>query len=170
MKLAEIVGKLLLEGQSSLAVAESCTGGALASAITDVPGSSHYFERGVVAYSNLSKMELLGVQKETLEEFGAVSEETAKEMAEGIRKAAGTTYGLSVTGIAGPAGGTKEKPVGTVYIGLATPKATEVQHFCFPRDRMEFKRLVTETALDLLRTCLKSPSPLVGEGWSEGKK
>lgn len=150
--LAKVVGELLLQQKATLSLAESCTGGAMATAITDISGSSEYFERGVVVYSNRSKTELLGVKKETLEKFGAVSEKTAKEMAEGIRKVANTTYSLSVTGIAGPTGGAfDEKPVGTVYIALATPKSTEVKQYCFQRERLEFKQLVTATALNWLR-------------------
>ncbi len=152
--LAKVIGELLLRKKATLSLAESCTGGAIATAITDVSGASRYFERGVVVYSNRSKSELLGVSKETLEKWGAVSEEIAKAMADGIRKSAKTTYGLSVTGIAGPTGGTKEKPVGTVYIGLATPKSTVVKQFCFQRDRLEFKQLVTATALNILRQTL----------------
>lgn len=149
MKIA--IGKLLQKRRATLSVAESCTGGRIADTITDVAGASRYFERGIVAYSDESKIELLGVRAATIKKFGAVSEAVAKEMAEGVRKMSRTTYGLAVTGIAGPTGGTKEKPVGTVYIALALPKQTEVKHFCFARDRLEFKKLVTATALDWLR-------------------
>lgn len=149
--LPQTVGELLKSRRETLSIAESCTGGAIADAITNVSGSSHYFERGVVAYSNRSKIETLGVRTKTLEKFGSVSSAVVKEMASGVRKISGTTYGLAVTGIAGPTGGSKEKPVGTVFIALATPKKTEVQHFCFERDRVEFKQLVTATALNWLR-------------------
>lgn len=137
-----------------VAVAESCTGGAIANAITDVAGASNYFLCGVVAYSNRSKKDFLGVKEATLKKFGAVSEQVAAEMAKGIRKKSGATYGISVTGIAGPTGGTKAKPVGTVYIALAGPKKTEARHFCFQCDRLEFKRMVVKTALDWLRRVL----------------
>ncbi|MBI5298769.1 MAG: CinA family protein [Deltaproteobacteria bacterium] len=132
-------------------VAESCTGGAIANAITDVAGASKYFKCGIVAYSNEAKIRLLGVSKNTLKKFGAVSGEVAKEMAEGMRKHFKTTRALAVTGIAGPTGGTKEKPVGTVYIALATAAKTEVKHFCFAGGRIPFKKIVTATALRWLR-------------------
>lgn len=151
MKSAKVVGKLLLKKKATLATAESCTGGALASLITDVSGASRYFERGVVTYSNRSKIDLLGVKAKTIQKFGAVSAEVARELAEGVRNRAGTTYGLSVTGIAGPSGGTKEKPVGTVYVALATSKSTEVKHFHFKSGRLRFKQLVITTALTMLR-------------------
>lgn len=113
------VSELLTERGETLAVAESCTGGLLASSITDVPGSSEYFDRGVVSYSNRAKQDLLGVSRESLDAHGAVSEPVAVEMARGIRDTAGTTWGVSTTGIAGPGGGTPEKPVGTVFVGVA---------------------------------------------------
>ncbi|MDO8527977.1 MAG: CinA family protein [Deltaproteobacteria bacterium] len=154
MKTSNMVGELLLERKETLSTAESCTGGALANAITNIPGASGYFEQGVVTYSNRSKVDLLGVKEATLKKFGAVSEQVAKEMAEGMRKKSGTTYALAVTGIAGPSGGTKEKPVGTVYIALATPQKTEVKSFCFSHSRLEFKQLVVEATLDWLRQVL----------------
>lgn len=149
--LEKVVGDLLKKNRATLSIAESCTGGLLADSITNVSGASKYFERGVVVYSNVSKNDLLGVREKTLKKFGAVSPEVAKEMADGIRKKAGTTYGLAVTGVAGPTGGTKKKPVGTIYIALATPKKVLVKHFCFARERREFKLLVKNTALDGLR-------------------
>ncbi len=152
--LSKVIGELLKKRKETLSVAESCTGGMVADTITNVSGASAYFERGVVVYSNPSKQDLLGVKEGTLKKFGAVSQEVAKEMAEGIRKMSKTTYGIAVTGIAGPTGGTKERPIGTVYIALATPKTTEVKHFCFERDRVEFKQLVSAIALDWLRKTL----------------
>lgn len=156
LKQSQAIGALLKNRHETLAVAESCTGGMLANAITDMPGASQYFDRGVVCYSNESKRDLLGVAEEIIVKYGAVSEATAKAMAEGVRKISKTTYGIGVSGIAGPGGCSEEKPVGTVYIALASPKGTEVQHHCFPRDRLEFKQIVAATALDWLRKELMS--------------
>ncbi len=146
-----VVGRLLVEKKATLAVAESCTGGNLAGLITDVPGSSRYFDRGVVTYSNRSKSELLQVPESVIKTFGAVSSETAAAMAKGIRKMAKTTYSLAITGIAGPEGGTLEKPVGTVYIALDSDLGVEGRELHFPTRRDWFKRLVAFAALDLLR-------------------
>ena len=143
-----------MRSKATVAVAESCTGGAIANAITNIAGASKYFKCGVVAYSNRSKKDLLGVKEATLKKFGAVSGETAAEMAKGILKKSGATYGIAVTGIAGPTGGTKEKPVGTVYIALAGPKKSEVKHFCFQCDRLEFKQKVVTTTLGWLKEIL----------------
>ena len=139
---AKSVGSLLRKKKQTLSLAESCTGGAIASSITDIPGASDYFERGVVVYSNRSKQDLLGVKAATLKKCGAVSGKTAREMAEGIRKKSKTTYSIAVTGIAGPASG------GIVYIAWATPTKTVVKHFCFPGTRVAFKKLVVTAALD----------------------
>lgn len=152
--LPQVVGGLLQKKGETLSMAESCTGGFIANWFTDIPGASGNFERGVVAYSNRSKQDLLGVEEETLNRFGAVSEQTAVEMAEGVCRISGSAYGLAVTGIAGPTGGTKEKPLGTVYIALSSPGKTEVRRYCFPRDRLEFKQLVSATAFDWLRRTL----------------
>lgn len=149
--LSQVVGELLVKTGETVAVAESCTGGLLASLITDVPGSSRYFMQGVVTYSNESKQKLLGVSQEVLKNHGAVSAETAMAMAEGLRKRAGTTYALSMTGIAGPDGGTAEKPVGTVHIALATPEGTQERKIFFPTSREWFKKITAYSALDLLR-------------------
>lgn len=124
-ELIEVVGKMLIEKNISVSCAESCTGGLFAGALTDIPGISSVFERGIVTYSNRAKMEELGVSEETLDKFGAVSPETACEMAEGLRKKTGSDMCISVTGIAGPDGGTREKPVGLVYIGIAYDGKTE---------------------------------------------
>lgn len=150
LELSQVVGTLLRQRQETIAIAESCTGGMIANVLTDIPGASQYFDRAVVAYSNESKRDLLGVQEATIRKFGAVSAETAQEMAQGVRRISRTTYGFGISGIAGPGGCSEEKPVGTVYIALATPVKTEVKHFCFHRDRLEFKRMVTATALDWL--------------------
>ena len=114
-----VVGNMLMSRNITIAAAESCTGGQFGAALTDVPGISAVFDRSLVTYSNQAKMDELGVKAETLEKYGAVSEQTAIEMAEGVRQKAGTDIGISVTGIAGPDGGTEEKPVGLVYIGLS---------------------------------------------------
>lgn len=120
--LASVVGQLLLNRQETIAVAESCTGGGIGQRLTAVPGSSGYFVGSVVAYANSVKVDLLGVQSETLDEAGSVSAAVAEQMAEGVRSQFGSTWGLSTTGIAGPGGGTPEKPVGLVYIGIAGPQ------------------------------------------------
>ena len=124
-ELIEVVGKLLIEKNISVSCADACTGGLFAGALTDIPGISAVFERGIVTYSNRAKMEELGVSAETLERFGAVSPETAVEMADGLQKKTGSDLCVSVTGIAGPGGGTEEKPVGLVYIGIAYNGKTE---------------------------------------------
>lgn len=152
--LPQVVGKLLLKKGESVAVAESCTGGFLSNELTNVPGASQYFERGVVAYSNRSKQEILGVKSATIKKFGTVSKECVKEMAQGIQKIGKATYGIGITGIAGPSGGTKEKQVGTVFIGIAAPKKTIAQEYHFDRDRYEFKQLSSAAALNMLRKIL----------------
>jgi competence/damage-inducible protein CinA-like protein len=149
--LPEVVGNLLKKASRKVAVAESCTGGLLASRITDVPGSSTYFERGVVVYSNLAKTQLLGVPAEIIEAHGAVSEPVANAMADSIRKIANVDFGISITGIAGPDGGTPEKPVGTVFIGLSDSNQTQVEKFSFPGNRDRIKFMSTQAALNLLR-------------------
>jgi nicotinamide-nucleotide amidase len=149
--LEAVVVRLLTERKQTLALGESCTGGYIANRITNVPGASEVFIIGLVTYSNESKQRLLGVRAETLAEHGAVSEATVREMAEGARLKSKTDYALAVTGIAGPGGGTEEKPVGTVFIALATPEKTVVQHHVFQFDRETFKFVTSQTALDLLR-------------------
>ena len=136
----------------TLATAESCTGGLLASRITDVPGASEVFSEGFVTYSNSAKTHILGVPAELIESHGAVSPEVARAMAEGAQKRAQANFALSLTGIAGPGGGTPEKPVGLVHIALARPNAeTLLLERRFPADRATFKQLATQSALDLLR-------------------
>ena len=145
------LGRLLVEKGQNVAVAESCTAGLLAGKITEVPGSSAWFERGVVTYSNRSKIELLGIPETVINEHGAVSAETAEAMADGIRKNADTDYGVAITGIAGPDGGTAEKPVGTVYIAVATREKVVSRQFRFTIDR-EINRLRSVyAALEMLR-------------------
>ncbi len=143
-------GILTQRGQT-VALAESCTGGLLAHRLTNVPGSSDFFLFSGVAYSNQAKMDVLGVSADTLKRHGAVHENTAAEMARGARLAGRATYGLSTTGIAGPSGGTREKPVGTVCIGLATSEKAFGRKFVFPSlDRETNKRAFAERALEVL--------------------
>src|SRR5438477_10826137 len=153
--LEEVVVRLLTERKHTLAIAESCTGGFLAHRITNVPGASVVFLAGFVTYSNEAKTEMLQIDPRLIAEHGAVSEEAARAMAEGAREKSNATFGLATTGIAGPGGGTKEKPVGTVFIALAAEKAsTKIQKRFFPDDRPTFKELTTQTALELLRRAL----------------
>jgi len=155
--LESVVGKLLLSKRLTLAVAESCTGGLIGDRITDFAGSSVYFKEGVVAYSNEAKVRILGVKEETLNEFGAVSRESALEMARGVKRISGTDIGLATTGIAGPTGGTARKPVGLVYIALAWPEmGVEIcKEFRFGGKRREIKESTAINALDILRKALK---------------
>jgi len=150
-----VVGELLRNAGATVAAAESCTGGLLAHRLTEVSGSSDYFLFSGVTYSNEAKVKVSGVQPETLADYGAVSIRTAEEMAEGVRKLTGADYGISTTGIAGPTGGTEEKPVGTVCIGLASRTGVEGRKFTFPFPRRSMnKRIFATTALDLLRRTL----------------
>lgn len=152
--LEEVVGELLKEKSLTLSVAESCTGGLISHLLTQVPGSSVYFERGIVAYSNRSKQELLGVKSGTLDKHGAVSSAVAREMANGIREKTGTDLGLSVTGIAGPEGGSIEKPVGLVYFGLASPKKSYGKSHRFIGSREAIKMKSALAGLNILRQYL----------------
>lgn len=145
-----LLAVLLTEKKRTLAVAESCTGGLVTDRLTDVPGSSAYLERGVVTYSNRAKVELLGVSEETLRRHGAVSEPTARAMAEGVRKMAAADVGLSVTGIAGPAGGSAEKPVGTVYVAVTNGERTVCRKYHSRWDRRRTKVIASEWALRIL--------------------
>jgi nicotinamide-nucleotide amidase len=147
----EVVGLKLALGGYTVAVAESCTGGLLAQRITEVPGSSKYFIEGVVTYANDAKTRTLGVEPMLLMEHGAVSAPVAEAMAEGVRKRAGTDFGLSITGIAGPGGGTEEKPVGTVFIALADDVKTEHRRLKLPGDRQLIRWRASQAALELLR-------------------
>ncbi len=147
----QVVGLRLAVGGFTLAVAESCTGGLIAERLTDVPGSSSYFLEGVVAYSNDAKIRSLGVPAELIEEHGAVSAQVAEAMAEGIKHRAEADFGLSVTGIAGPGGGSTEKPVGLVYIALADDAHTEHRKLMLPGDRQLIRWRASQAALDLLR-------------------
>ncbi|MFH0809590.1 MAG: CinA family nicotinamide mononucleotide deamidase-related protein [Pseudomonadota bacterium] len=149
--LAAVVGSLLREAGRTLAVAESCTGGLIGHLITEVAGSSKYFDRGLVTYSNRAKMELLGVPEDVPRSFGAVSAECAAAMASGLRERARSGLALSVTGIAGPGGGSEAKPVGTVWFGLADEQGTRTRVACFEGGRSEIKTAAAWTALDWLR-------------------
>lgn len=151
------VGRLLRERGATIAVAESCTGGLIASRITDVPGASDYLIAGVVAYANEAKMAILGVPEGILREHGAVSESCARAMAEGVRNRAGTDYAIATTGVAGPGGGTPEKPVGLVYIAVAGPDGTVCVSQMWPGTRDMFKQRVSQMALSLLRRQLLGP-------------
>lgn len=147
----DVVAKLLLRFSKTIAVAESCTGGLISNKLTNISGISEVFERGIISYSNKSKRELLGVKSSTLEKYGAVSGQTAKEMAMGVRELASSDIGISVTGIAGPGGATSEKPVGLVYIGYADSSKTYVKKCVFDGNRLEIKERSANAALHLVR-------------------
>ena len=149
--LEAVVGRLLRDRQAILAVAESCTGGLITHRLTNISGSSEYLERSVVVYSNRAKTELLNIPENILIEHGAVSEPTARLMAKQIRELSGSTLGLSVTGIAGPTGGSPEKPVGTVFIGIASAAVEEVKKYRFYGSREQIKLMSSQMALSNLR-------------------
>ena len=152
--LESVVGNLLRRSRKTLAIAESCTGGLISNRITDVPGSSKYFKMGAIAYSNEVKVSELKVTPGSLKKYGAVSKRVATQMAKNIREIASADYGLGVTGIAGPSGGTRSKPVGLVYIALATPKNTVCHKFNFTGERKIIKFKTSQAALDMLRVSL----------------
>lgn len=149
--LEEVIGYLLYMRKRTIAVAESCTGGLISHRLTNVPGSSHYFLGSIVAYSDRMKRDRLGVKKATLEKQGAVSEKVACEMAKGIRRIAGSDFGLGITGIAGPTGATEEKPIGLVYIALAYKDRVETKEFRFRGERGMIKAKAANAALDMVR-------------------
>jgi len=149
--LETVIVRLLTERKATLALAESCTGGCIANRITNVPGASAVLLAGLVTYSNAAKEKFLGVHAETLAQHGAVSKPVAREMAEGARRETQADYALAVTGIAGPSGATPGKPVGTVFIALAGPSGTVIEHNLNPYDRETFKQVTTQQALELLR-------------------
>ena len=157
--LESAVVRLLSDRSQMLSTAESCTGGLLGQRLTSVAGASEVYLGGVVSYSNELKVKLLGVRQETLDQFGAVSEECAREMASGIVRATGSDLGTSVTGIAGPGGGTAEKPVGLVYIGVATKDDVKVHRFQFPGTRETVRMRSAQMALALVRDALLALSP-----------
>jgi len=144
------VSDLLKQKKLTIATAESCTGGLISHSLTNISGSSEYFDRGIISYSNESKNQLLSVSDEILKKYGAVSKQVAKEMAEGAKKNSNVDIGLSTTGIAGPTGGTEEKPVGLVYIGIAFKNNTIIKKFNFSGDRLENKISTCNAALKLL--------------------
>ena len=143
-------GRILQSRRLTLSLAESCTGGLISSRITDVPGSSEYFMGSVVSYAYEAKVDLLGVSWETLKAYGAVSRETVVEMAQGARQALKTDIAVSVSGIAGPGGGTDEKPVGTTWIGLVTSEGEWARRFQFAGERAQIKMSAAEAALQFL--------------------
>ena len=145
-----VIGVQLNAKGYRLALAESCTGGLIAHRITNVPGASQYLRGGIVAYSNEAKVSILGVQKEIIDSEGAVSEPVAKAMAEGVCERFGADLGIGVTGVAGPDGGTPDKPVGLVYIALAVPGITQVERRIFSGDRAAIKQQTADRSLELL--------------------
>ncbi|NQV40836.1 MAG: competence/damage-inducible protein A [Candidatus Marinimicrobia bacterium] len=150
-----LIGRLLKEKQASVTTAESCTGGLVASLITDISGSSDYFQTGFVTYANETKMSLLGVLEETLFEHGAVSEATVSEMLEGALNRSGADYAIAISGVAGPTGGTEEKPVGTVYVGVAGRGHQQIKRFQFGNNRILNKEMSAFSALNMLRLLLE---------------
>ena len=152
--LEQVVVQTLIERGLTLGTAESCTGGLIASRITDVPGSSAAFLAGIVSYSNEAKVKLLGVPEDLIKEHGAVSEEVARAMAEGIRRVTGADIGISVTGIAGPSGGTPEKPVGLVYMAMSNKDGTVARKDRFVGGRVDIKQRTSQTALNMVRLSL----------------
>jgi nicotinamide-nucleotide amidase len=149
--LAEVVGKKLARNKKTLAVAESCTGGTLAKLLTDIPGASRYFTYGWVVYSNRAKVSELGVPADFIDKYGAVSEQVARAMAEGARRKAGTDFAIAITGIAGPAGGSEQKPVGLVYVSVDSNSGCETKRYNFSHDRDFIRLRAAQTALNMLR-------------------
>ncbi|MDH5266868.1 MAG: CinA family protein [Candidatus Bathyarchaeota archaeon] len=152
--LEEEIGDLLQKHKLKIGVAESATGGLISHRITNIPSSSEYFEGSIISYSNKAKTNLLAVKESTLRNYGAVSSETSKEMAQGVRREIGTDIGLASTGIAGPGGGTSEKPVGLVYIGLAIKGALISKKYVFHGNRDENKKSFSDAALSTLEKYL----------------
>lgn len=150
------VSSILKEKKLKIATAESCTGGLIAHTLTNISGSSEYFDRGIVSYSNKAKKELLDVPGDMLEKYGAVSKPVAEAMASGVRKKSKVDIGLSSTGIAGPTGGTNDKPVGLVYIGISTKDKTYSKKFLFSGDRIQNKNNMCNAALQMLYNYLKT--------------
>ena len=166
--LESVVGEMLRERNLTIAVAESCTGGLLASRLTDVPGSSAYVDRGIVCYSNEAKIDLLGVPPEMIREHGAVSEAVARRMAEGVRERSGASISVGITGIAGPGGGSTEKPVGTVSVAVVAGDDANVKTFQFLGGREMVKFQATQTAMNMLRLMLMRESGVTE--WTERRR
>lgn len=154
MQLTQATVDDLLKKQLTLSVCESCTGGMLGSMLTALPGSSRYFSGGIIAYSNDIKQRIVGVSLKTLSRYGAVSSKVAKEMAQGVRRKFKTDLGLAITGIAGPSGGTRKKPVGTVFICIAADKKLYMEHHIFTGKRSQIRKAACNSALRFLRTLL----------------
>ena len=150
MNLENKLGKILTEKKLTISCAESCTGGLLTSRLTDVAGSSNYVQGGIVSYSNEIKNSVLKVKADTLKNFGAVSEQTARQMSANVRELFNTNIGVGVTGIAGPGGGTPEKPVGTVYISVSNSDKTIVERFNFSGSRSEIKNQACDAAMSMV--------------------
>lgn len=155
---AQYIGSILKQSGITLSICESCTGGMLSSTLTSVPGSSQYFQGSIIAYANEVKTRLVGVRKSTLEQHGAVSKQAAQEMAQGVRNRLQTDIGLSITGIAGPSGGTRMKPVGRVYIGLATAKQVSVYTYTFHGSRKSVRKQSCLCALQVLENAVTARS------------
>jgi nicotinamide-nucleotide amidase len=158
-QLEAVIGRLLLEREFKIATAESCTGGLVGNMLTNISGSSKYFERGVICYSNAAKVEILKVDEDTLAEHGAVSMEVAMQMADGVKSTSGADVGLATTGIMGPTGATEDKPVGLVYIGYCDDKVCTAKKFNFGDDRLLNKQRTAQAALDFVRRQLLGISP-----------
>ena len=156
------IGDILVKRRLTLSVAESCTGGLIGNIITDTPGSSRYFLGGMITYSNKSKVELLGVSSKTIEDFGAVSDETVREMAEGVKRQFHSDIGLAVTGIAGPEGGSSEKPVGTVFLSIASDNGVFSGRYQFIGERKKIKKETAFMAINWIRRYLNGDPFLPG--------
>jgi PncC family amidohydrolase len=154
-ELLEETGTLLKKKGWTISIAESCTGGLIGSLLTSIPGSSDYFAGGIIAYSNEVKKKLLSVSSQTLDEFGAVSEETVREMVHGVKKLLKTDVGISVSGIAGPAGGSKNKPVGTVILGVDIPQKIITNILNLKGDRNKIRERAATEALEMLKNLLE---------------
>ncbi len=152
--LEHVVARLLIDRGLTLSVAESCTGGLIANLLTNISGSSKYFERGIISYSNAAKVEILKVNEDIISQYGAVSLEVARQMAEGVKSTSGTDLGLAVTGIMGPTGASTDKPIGLVYIGLCDEKVCTAKKFNFGDDRILNKQRTAQAAMDMLRKYL----------------
>jgi nicotinamide-nucleotide amidase len=152
--LENVIARMLIERGLTIAVAESCTGGLISNLLTNISGSSKFYQRGVISYSNASKIEILKVSEDTIAQYGAVSVETARQMAEGIRSISGTDLGLAITGIMGPTGGSSEKPIGLAYVGICDEKVCTAKKFQFGDDRILNKQRAAQSALDMIRRYL----------------